>query len=202
MFVGSMLAIWLIAAGKFGMSLAADQNLMAFELFIVNTPLKIWIAAEACRRFSEDRNNNAFELLLSTPLSSRQIVGGQWLALRQQFGGPLVVAVGWELVLAIYHYRQPHWWEGGGSSDGPQILLMVADCFALAAAGMWYGLRLHGRIRALLASLMLVLLVPAGIAFVLIGSMERTVRATTLAKTIGASPGGRRRYAGRLLLIP
>ena len=42
----------------------------------------------------------------------------------------------------------------------PRTVLLVADAFALAWAGIWLGLQCKGRIRAILAGLTLVLLVP------------------------------------------
>jgi hypothetical protein len=42
----------------------------------------------------------------------------------------------------------------------PRTLLLVPDAIALAWAGMWFGLKFKGRIRAILGSLLLVLLVP------------------------------------------
>jgi ABC-type transport system involved in multi-copper enzyme maturation permease subunit len=162
--VGSMLVIWAIAVLKFGMNMVADADSMVTWMVIMNTPLKIWIAAAASQRFSEGRSSNAFELLLSTPLSARQILGGQWLALRKQFGAPLAVVLVWETVMAIHNHHRPFGYYLGTpddmTSNWPTILLMAADSAALASMGMWAGLRFKGRIRAILASLAVVVFVP------------------------------------------
>jgi len=163
LFVGSILAFWAVAVLKFGISMVADEDSMGTWMLIMNTPLKIWIAAVACRRFSEDRSSSAFELLLSTPLSVRQILGGQWVALRKQFGAPLAVVLSWETVMAIHNFHHPTYHFGPGddsNSHWPAILLMAADSAALASAGMWAGLRFKGRIRAILASLAGVVFIP------------------------------------------
>ena len=40
------------------------------------------------RQFAEDRHSGALELVVSTPLGVKEILRGQWLALRRQFLGP------------------------------------------------------------------------------------------------------------------
>jgi hypothetical protein len=133
-------------------------------MFVINTPLKIWIAAEACRFFSESRSHHGFELLLSTPLRERQIISGQRMALWRQFCAPLLAVFAWEILVELYNFIRPPWWQKGGIYGWPQIILMAADSVALATAGMWFGLKLKGRIRAILASLTLVVFIPAGIS--------------------------------------
>ena len=51
--------------------------------------LKLWITTEAGQQLAVDKKSGAFELLLSTPLTVRDMVRGQWLALRRQFLKPL-----------------------------------------------------------------------------------------------------------------
>jgi hypothetical protein len=158
-FVLAMLGIWVVAALNYGMSMMADEEMIPFTIFILYVPLKIWIAAEASRRFSEDRSNHTFESLLSTPLSVSQIIQGQLQALARQFAGPIALVLAWEFSLMIFrpgHFRDVpaarYYW--------PKMAILAADAAALACAGMWLGLKCKGRIRAILASLILVLLVP------------------------------------------
>jgi hypothetical protein len=160
LFVLTVLAFWLITAFKFGMGLMADEGMAMVCVYLINTMLKVWVAGEATRRFCEDRNNNTFEFLLSTPLSVRQIIVGQWQALTIQFAVPLCIVLAWEAFLLIFssghHYRdaaQPiDYW--------PKMLLLVTDSVALAWVGMWFGLKSKTRIRAILGTLTVVLLVP------------------------------------------
>jgi ABC-type transport system involved in multi-copper enzyme maturation permease subunit len=172
--VGAMLTIFIVGMMKFGLNNGADPNLVFFEMFFINTPLKIWIAAEASRFFSESRNNNALELILSTPLHEGEIIKGQWRALRQQFFWPVAATLTWEILVTIYNLAHPQWSSLEGSlSFSPQILLMVADCITLAIVGMRFGLTCKGRIRALLASLTLVLVIPTAITlFCCIGAQN------------------------------
>jgi ABC-type transport system involved in multi-copper enzyme maturation permease subunit len=166
-FVGPLLVFWAIAVLNFGLDTMADEASVGTWMLLMNTPLKIWIAAEACRRFSEDRAGNAFELLLSTPLDGRQIIRGQWLALRAQFAAPLVVVLAWEAFMAIHHFMAIHPRLPGIAfayvpfrSNLPTVFLMAADSAALASVGMWAGLKFKGRVRAMLATLAVVMGVP------------------------------------------
>jgi ABC-type Na+ efflux pump permease subunit len=160
LFVLAILAIWLIGVLKYGMGLMADREMAPIWTYLLHIPLMIWIAAEASRRFSEDRSNNTFEALLSTPLSARQIIHGQWLALLRQFAGPLALVLVWELFIVIYSSNEHTQWFYTPPVFWPKMLLLVADSAALAWTGMWLGLKCKGRIRAILGSLILVLFVP------------------------------------------
>jgi hypothetical protein len=160
-FVLTILAIWVIAVLKYGMGLMTDEGAVTATIYVLHVPLKIWIAAEASRRFMEDRSNNTFEALLSTPLSARQIIQGQWLALVKQFAGPIALVLGWEFCMEIHRASEHTFWFGAKTMDyWPRMVLLVADAVALACAGMWLGLKCKGRIRAILAGLILVLFVP------------------------------------------
>src|SRR5882724_140819 len=57
-----------------------DNGYYVCTALIAHTVLKLWLATEACRRFVSDRKSGAFELLLSTPLTVGEILGGQLLA--------------------------------------------------------------------------------------------------------------------------
>ncbi len=59
----------------------------------LNALLKCWAAAEAGRQLAEDRQAGTLELILSTPLTVRDILHGQFLALQRQFLGPVAVTL-------------------------------------------------------------------------------------------------------------
>lgn len=69
---------------------------MIHGLILLRIPM---VAAE---RFGEDRKSGALELLISTPMSIREILCGHWMGLRRYFAGPCLAAL---LVhaLAIVH---------------------------------------------------------------------------------------------------
>lgn len=90
--VWSIVAIWgfvIVIASWFGGEEAIP--LPPFGTKIFGFVIKLIFTAQACRFFIESRKNGALELLLTTPLRSRDIVRGQWLALRRIFLWPLIV---------------------------------------------------------------------------------------------------------------
>jgi hypothetical protein len=158
LFVAAILGLWLTGTVKFGMDMMAGEDTVIMMIFILHFPLLIWIAGEASRRFSEDRSNQTFETLLSTPLSARQIIRGQWLALFKQFAAPIAAVLVWELLMVI-HGRNWHR-DPGDPLCWPRMVLLAPDAVALGWTGMWLGLKSKGRIRAILGSLILVLFIP------------------------------------------
>ena len=172
LFVLAIFTIWIIAALTYGIGVATYEETVTATIYVLHVPLAIWIAAQASRRFSEDRSNHTLETLLSTPLSERQIIQGQLLALFKQFAGPIAVVLVWEAVMEIVRqndqtYLSP--WHAHDTMDyWPGMALLVANAAALAWAGMWLGLKCKGRIRAILGSLALVLFVPWVITYMLV----------------------------------
>src|SRR6059036_3107293 len=88
MFLAVVLLLWIL-----GLALdSADwttPGAYIFTGFILHLVLKFWLAGEACRRFCLDRQSDALELLLSTPLGVREILRGQLMSLARQFGPPV-----------------------------------------------------------------------------------------------------------------
>src|ERR1051326_7615744 len=84
-------------------------------------------------RLADDQKLGALELILSTPLTVREILLGQFLALRRQFLGPLLVVVVVQLGLTIalaHHtpYSASRIYAYGRSS----LLLLFADLAAVS----------------------------------------------------------------------
>lgn len=126
--------------------------------------LKLWITSEACRTFLEHRRSGVLELLLSTPVSVAEILHGQILALRQQFGAPLIVALVADFLLLALGVKQ----EPGDFSNQEEIVLvflicmgvLVMDAYALSWVGMWCGLSARKFNRAASATIARILLLP------------------------------------------
>lgn len=119
---------------------------------ILNGFFKIWIASEACLRLMADRRAGALELLLSTPLSTREIIHGQWLALRRQFLFPMVVM----LAVELYGLRD-------SMHSGPLMVGLVTFLLDVAAMGwlsLWMGLWAKNTSHALMITTALVLVLP------------------------------------------
>ena len=148
--------------------------------------LKCLVAAEASRRFSEDRASGALELLLVTPLRPAEIVASQfrgvWLSFRWCF-----------LTLTLMNLASLAWVLGTnifGSSGEPQrvftvicvggLMMLFVDGYALINVGMWTAMTTKRHARAFMATVMRVLMLPwlAIVFFFFLG-------------TVGAIGGGR-----------
>jgi hypothetical protein len=150
-----------------------DEIPYVWTALIVHTVLKIWIASEAGRRLTIDRRSGALELLLSTPMSVREILKGQILALRRQFLGPLLVVLCADVVFAIASHRDQdlNWiWTAG-------ITMLIADVIVLPFVGMWAGLSARNTNRAAGTAIARIMVLPwiiwalfwTGIAFMSFG---------------------------------
>jgi ABC-type Na+ efflux pump permease subunit len=138
---------------------------------VLNILMKTWFAAETGRQLAEDRRHGALELLLSTPLSIREILRGQLLALQRQFLGPVAVVlfIGFLLMwrgkedladsseLESWYYV---FWIGG-------MVVFLADLVALYYVGMWQALNARNPNRAASASVAQILILP-GVAWLVI----------------------------------
>ncbi len=134
-----------------------------FTAMTLQTLLKPWAITEACRRFSEDRRAGALELLLSTPLRVVDLLEGQWLALRRQFGGAVAVILGVDLILMLATRASTFqaddkafltWMFLAG------IAVFLADLLGIAWTGMWLGLTSRKANRATFGTFWRVLLLP------------------------------------------
>jgi hypothetical protein len=67
-------------------------------LYIIHMNLKIRIGAHASERFAHDRETNALELLLCTPLTISEMLKGEFRALRRNFLIPNLIAVALMLI--------------------------------------------------------------------------------------------------------
>jgi ABC-type transport system involved in multi-copper enzyme maturation permease subunit len=137
---------------------------------------KILIANQACRFFMETRQSGWLEILLCTPLTSREIVKGQFMALRRYLAWP----IGTFLVLAIL----PVWFlifstaSSGGISQLLTALLglgggmatilwffvfFIIDALAICWLGMWLALSMRKPKWAAPLTVILVLVIPSPI---------------------------------------
>lgn len=137
-------SIWLFMA--FGAALWAwglwkypnawkDEVTFVFSAMIVHTILKIWLTTEAARQLSMDRRSGALELLLSTPLTVRQILRGQLLALWKQFAVPVALVILTDLIFlsAESSVSWKLFWIA-------ITVVLILDMVTLAWVGMWSGL--------------------------------------------------------------
>ncbi len=135
-----------------------------FTAIILHTTLKFWVASEACLRLGPDHRSGALELLLSTPLTVREILRGQMLALRRQFFWPVLLVAGLDFLFLFTAFNRV------GSAGDSQVLwfclgviaTFAADVYTLCWAGMWTGLIAKHPNRATLATFARVVVLPCG----------------------------------------
>ncbi|MBU6398938.1 MAG: ABC transporter permease [Verrucomicrobia bacterium] len=155
--VGAMTAVGLWVCTRYQ---AVFYETSLLLLGVLEVLLKVWFAGETCQRWVEDRRSGALEVLLCAPVRTQDLVRGQGLALRRQFGWPVVVTLGLMLVswivirvgLGLRTYTE----------FGRKWLLLsppalVADLVALRWVGAWLGLRARGVNRAVAGTLFRVL---------------------------------------------
>ena len=121
-----------------------NPGMYATTAIVVGVTIKGMLGAEAGRRLLEDRKNGALELLLSTPLTVREIVRGQRMSLERQFRFPIIVFLTVSLILLFAGARhhdigaeERQYWLVTGLLAG---LVFFADIAALFWMGMWQGL--------------------------------------------------------------
>jgi ABC-type Na+ efflux pump permease subunit len=135
--------------------------------------LKWLFALQACRFFVEARRNGALEMLLCTPLTSREILGGQALGLRKRFQWPIVTLLALLLVPAAVQCLAGRTWGSAGLSTAfaglftgaIYCLRMVADCYAVGAFGMWLALTLKKPGLAPSLTILYVLILPSALCW-------------------------------------
>lgn len=137
-------------------------------LMIIHFALKLWVASEVCNRLIQDRRAGALELLLSTPLSVREIAHGQALALRRIFFYPILVVVLGELTLMVLGYMSGRL-RPAPFDRGLTFLIaastLVLDVWALKWVGLWRSLWGKSIERVLLATVLRILVVPWAVFF-------------------------------------
>ena len=168
---GLIACIWAWGTAKY------HQDWLTSPMYILtgvtlNLLMKCWVASECGRQLAEDRKNGALELLLSTPMTIRDILQGQRLALQRQFLGPLLVTV-----VAFFIFMLATLSDNLGDEERPlciafwmaAMIMLIADLVAFYWIGMWAALTAKNPNRATSASLGLVLVLPwIGMAVMLV----------------------------------
>jgi ABC-type transport system involved in cytochrome c biogenesis permease component len=113
----------------------------------------LWLAVQAPRRFADDKQSGALEVLLCTTLPVSQMVRGIMSALFRRFGWPLLALVGLDLFHLFLSTRGPR----ANWSDEELMLLCVCGVivflfqgYTIARVGVYQGLRTASSVRATL----------------------------------------------------
>lgn len=156
-FLAFMIAWWLAGWATSGQTWL-DPSVAVLTALLLNCTFKIWLAIEAGQQMAEDQKAGAFELLLSSSLTVKDLLQGQLLALRRQFLRPLLVVIAVQLVF-MWALQQrglppfPLTWIAA-------ILVLLADLCALAWVGMRRALSAKSHNHATISTTMRVLFLP------------------------------------------
>ena len=177
----------------FGAGPADTWGLVSFVGLVVILFSSGLIAWAGVRFFQDSRRQQDLELLLTTPVGSRHILGGQWCVLRRALAWPLGVVLALALpagIALIYDsaegYRREFW-------SLLQPFLIAVNLALEAVALCWVGIRfgLHGRnaITAVAGTVGLVILLPLALSVVLMwGWAWLTSSSASLATSRGRMP--------------
>ncbi|HWN94294.1 MAG TPA: ABC transporter permease [Methylomirabilota bacterium] len=152
-----------------------SPGLALFVFFGVNAALKTYAATNAGFAFARDRREDPLELLLSTPITPRELIQGHILALRGTLGSwvrrVLWMEAGWlALTIALHASR-------GREDTWLYVLLSVAllgflipDLYAVGWTALWEGVVARNAREAEKEAFMRVLVLPWILAFI-VGSL-------------------------------
>ncbi len=159
--------VWWADARWRGGVLIMNGEILATAALILNGALRLWILTEAGQAMFEDRKGGAFELILVTPQTVRDIVRGQWLALRRQFLRPLLVVT----VVELEFMRRL------GGSDVflfglAGLIILWADSAAIGWVAMDAAMRQKTQTKALVFTLTRILILPWAVFAIVIMSIQ------------------------------
>jgi hypothetical protein len=165
-----------------------DPVVFFMTAFLLHFWIKVWVASEAGKQISQDKRTGALELLVSTPLTTRQILEGQFLALVRQFGWPILAILALDFIMMLHGAR-----DGGGRGSDSEwvmiclamIIIFIADLFVLATVSMWLGLIGKRSSRAFTKTLFYILAIPWILFFAFL-----TLVSLTVSGMAGDSGGG------------
>ena len=163
-----LLVIWFYALEYFQFMPGAR----AFTLFVaapfLHLLLKLAMAAESVSRLAGARHGE-LELLLSTPLTSGQIIRGQQRGLLRQFLWPIITILAVDVIFALAYGRITS--QRDTTSNLGYLLIytlgisMIIDAPALATVGLWHGLSCQKTVQALQKTILQVVVLPLLIFF-------------------------------------
>ena len=146
--------------------------------WLVLAMLNLWAASQASRFFLDARKSGLLELILVTPLTSKDIVLGQWRALFRLFFLPVLLLVLVQVAATVFSQNAAMGTFGRSMGAFSNSLLFslvstaagalstVANMAALMWFGMWMGLISGTGSTATLKTVLFVLVLPwMGITF-------------------------------------
>jgi hypothetical protein len=161
----AIVGLFLVTSELTGGSFLALATFLHYGLNLI---VYLAVASQACQFFAEAQRNHLTELLVTTPLTAREIMMGPWRALLRQFAGLVLFLVGvtfLSLVLTSWSSRgnnvfvDDYWWATV-ITQILHIIVTVTNLAALAWVGLWMGLVSRNASRATLKAIAFVLIIP------------------------------------------
>lgn len=129
--------------------------------------LKNWVATQASCHLCEDRRSGALELLLSTPLTPKEIIHGQIMALFQQFRRPIITVFILDLIWLYQPFKMVSDREFTFCFMVIAMFFLIIDTLALAWVGMWQGITSRNTGRAITWALLKIILIPSLLSIII-----------------------------------
>jgi ABC-type transport system involved in cytochrome c biogenesis permease component len=161
-------AAWIAGAWRYPRDFF-DTGTYVVTAFVSHLALKLWFTVEACRRFADDRQSGALELLLSTPLDPQTILRGQHLALRRMFLWPVLALLAMDAFFVLAASSNVTTSNSTMSGDQLQefifmflagILVFLVDLVTIAWLGPWLALNARTGAKAASGVVLRVLVAP------------------------------------------
>lgn len=119
--------------------------------------LKITFAFAACRAFSEEARNGAFELLFTTDLTTGNLIRGHLAGLSRSFGPAVAIVVVFDALYLTFGRADI---SGLRSIMWGRIGILLLDVATIALYGMWVGYKLQRSGKAAVRALLFVIVLP------------------------------------------
>lgn len=130
-------------------------GIMTLLLVIVTS---LWLARESSRNLAEARSNGALELILSTPINIKQVISGQWLALKPTLRLVLVLLAAMTLGAILFSLAYQSYF--GIFFVLKSAIQSSLGFFAIGWVGMWMALTSRSPGRAFFKTIMIGLVLP------------------------------------------
>jgi ABC-type transport system involved in multi-copper enzyme maturation permease subunit len=151
----ALAAIWWFYCWAKNGRIWLDSATFFATAIVLNSTLKLWITLEAGMHLGEDRRSGAFELLLATPLTVSDIIGGQLMALRRQFLKPLLVVIAIEFCFLFQLHMPDQRWMLIAA-----MLVLPLDIAALICVAMRAALTAKSPARVNTGAVIRILILP------------------------------------------
>lgn len=131
-------------------------------MFFVQGVIKVFVASDSVRTYTEEFKQGALELILCTPLTVREIIRGQFMNVVRSFRWPIMVLLAVDVFFLLVSGVKSYGLESGLVIQwfAAMIVFFVIDCAAITVVGLWHGLIGRNSRQALTSALVRILVLP------------------------------------------